>query len=165
MRHFLNPSFPRRSPLAPPTHPPVLLSADNAGGVPARPARSAGGAGRPQPAPGTQCCGDCSRYQGKKWKILGVIHNRVIAHNTTTTSTRPVRAMIVMVRWWGWRSAMSRLAAVLVLVVVVAARASVYSGREDLCSLEECDCRLDTVTCTCTPSSSFQVTLGEYMTR
>ena len=54
---------------------------------------------------------------------------------------------------------MSRLV-VVVLVVVAAARASVYSGREDLCSLEECDCSLDTVTCTCTPSSSFQVQQG-----
>ena len=58
---------------------------------------------------------------------------------------------------------MSRL--VVVVLVVVAARASVYSGREDLCSLEECDCSLDTVTCTCTPSSSFQVQRGEYTTR
>ena len=35
--------------------------------------------------------------------------------------------------------------------------ASVYSGRENICNIPECDCQLDTVICTCTQDSSFQV--------
>lgn len=33
---------------------------------------------------------------------------------------------------------------------------SVFSGRENICNLPECDCQLDTVICTCNQDSSFQ---------
>ena len=45
---------------------------------------------------------------------------------------------------------------ILTLILMVA-ESSVYSGRESICSLEECECQLDTVICTCTQDSSFQV--------
>lgn len=44
---------------------------------------------------------------------------------------------------------------ILTLILMVA-ESSVYSGRESICSLEECECQLDTVICTCTQDSSFQ---------
>ena len=45
-----------------------------------------------------------------------------------------------------------------VILMLEVMEASVYSGREDICSLEECECQLDTVICTCSQDSSFQVT-------
>ena len=44
-----------------------------------------------------------------------------------------------------------------VMLMLEVMEASVYSGREDICSLEECECQLETVICTCTQDSSFQV--------
>lgn len=43
-----------------------------------------------------------------------------------------------------------------VILTLEAVQASVYSGREDICSLEECECHLDTVICTCSQDSGFQ---------
>ena len=46
----------------------------------------------------------------------------------------------------------------LVLVLVTGqVLSSVFSGRENICNLPECDCQLDTVICTCNQDSSFQV--------
>ena len=51
-----------------------------------------------------------------------------------------------------------------VIMMLEAVEASVYSGREDICSLEECECQLDTVICTCSQDSSFQVIILSVIT-
>ena len=51
-----------------------------------------------------------------------------------------------------------------VILTLEAVQASVYSGREDICSLEECECHLDTVICTCSQDSGFQVILVTVIT-
>ena len=49
----------------------------------------------------------------------------------------------------------------LVLVLVTSqVLSSVYSGRENICNLPECECQLDTVICTCDQDSSFQVDIS-----
>ena len=46
----------------------------------------------------------------------------------------------------------------LALLCLTAAQASVFTGRENICNLEECSCSLHTVSCSCSDQSSFQVT-------
>ena len=49
------------------------------------------------------------------------------------------------------------LVAVIFVFEVPWLQASVFSGAEGICSLQECDCINDRVECTCQDESSFQV--------
>ena len=111
-----------------------------------------------------------SRYQhtsssghSKKWKIFGRYNSRNFQVARQWYSSMMISDFSRTVRtvWWGWTwwvIMMRMLVLSLMLVLMVAkVQPSVYSGREDICNLSECDCQTDTVICTCNQDSSFQV--------
>ena len=111
-----------------------------------------------------------SRYQhtsssghSKKWKIFGRYNSRNLQVARQWYSSMMISDFSRTVRtvWWGWTwwvIMMRMLVLSLMLVLMVAkVQPSVYSGREDICNLSECDCQTDTVICTCNQDSSFQV--------